>query len=127
MPQERRALKRCIEEAIESSEDSDVETEVEVSTDEATNTELTCEGLDKLEKEIESLKNEVATLKQQLSSVKFSLHNISNNDAKISFYTGFPNFAALEACYKFLGPAVNNLIYWNGKITCSGVKGSGRS
>lgn len=131
MPRERRVLKRCIGKAIESSEDSevdsDVQTDNEVSTDQATNTELTCEDLDILLKESESLKKEVATLQQQLRSARFSLYNISSDDAKISFYTGFPSYAALEVCYKFLGPAVNNLIYWNGKSTNSGVKGSGRS
>ena len=112
---------------LDSEVDSDVQTDIEVSTDQATNTELTCEDLDILLKESESLKKEVATLQKQLRSARFSLYNISSDDVKISFYTGFPSYAALEVCYKFLGPAVNNLIYWNGKSTNSGVKGSGRS
>ena len=32
-------------------------------------------------------------------------------DFKISFYTGFPSYATLTACYEFLGPAVNFLVY----------------
>ena len=131
MPQERRVLKRCIGKAIELSEDSEVDSNVQTddedSTDQATNTELTCEDLDILLNENESLKKQVATLQQQLSSARFSLHNISSDDAKMNFYTGFPSYAALEVCYKFLCSAVNNLIYWNGKGTNSGVKGSGRS
>jgi len=34
----------------------------------------------------------------------------------VAFYAGFPSHAALMVCFKFLGPAVNELIYWNSKI-----------
>jgi len=34
----------------------------------------------------------------------------------VAFYTGFPSRAALMACFKFLGPADNELMYWNSKI-----------
>ena len=63
------------------------------------------------------LNKEVAILKEQVCLIKFSLYNITSDNSKIYFHTG----------YKFLWPAVNNLIYWNGKSTSSGVKGSGHS
>jgi len=54
-------------------------------------------------------------MKEQLSqlkhALKFSLVNIADNDKKVSFYTGFPTYTILMACFKFLGPAVNQLIY----------------
>ena len=31
---------------------------------------------------------------------------------KYHFYTGFPNYAALKISYDYLGPAIDNLIYW---------------
>ena len=33
------------------------------------------------------------------------------DDGKLAFYTGFQTFGALEAFYKYLGPAVNDLFY----------------
>lgn len=69
-------------------------------------------------------------MNKEVATLKFSqdlLQNTLNDDAKITFYTGFPSFAVLKACYKFLGLAVNNLIHWNGKNTSLGVKGSGHS
>ena len=39
--------------------------------------------------------------------------HISDNDAKVRFYTGFSTFSALLVCLNFLGPAVNRLKYWS--------------
>lgn len=47
---------------------------------------------------------------------------------KVTYYTGYPSLQSLNACYRFLGPAVDNLIYWNGgKSEIKGeFKGRGR-
>ena len=66
-----------------------------------------------MEEEISKLKQEVFNLKQEYTLSKFTLSNFTD---KISFYTGFPSYESLMACYKFLGPTVNNLKYWNSKV-----------
>ena len=104
-PQERQILQRY---TVESTLGSDVETEDSLEDtlvkDVSTNTGITYKDL---VADLESLKKEVHKL----------MENIASGDGKISFYTGFPNLTTLEACYKFLGPAVNELIYWNRKDT----------
>jgi len=60
---------------------------------------------------VQSVKNEVSILKLKCQEKKFSLSNIKDDDFKILFYTGFPSYATLMACYEFLGPAVHSLIY----------------
>jgi hypothetical protein len=47
---------------------------------------------------------EAATEKQ-----RFRTSSISDDNAKVRFYTGFSTFSALLACFKFLGPAVDHL------------------
>ena len=39
------------------------------------------------------------------------LSHIKENDKKVCFYTGFPSYKALEACFLFLGSSVNRLCY----------------
>ena len=41
----------------------------------------------------------------------FRLSSICNDDSKMAFYTGFPDYKTFMACFNFLGPAVINLIY----------------
>ena len=74
------------------------------------------------------LQNEIAELKQKLVSSTFRLSNIMQNDQKILFYTGFPNYYTLKACYDCLGPAVNSLHYWGSmQSTTEGKSSRGRS
>ncbi len=62
--------------------------------------------------ELTKLMDEVAKLKHQKERQKFRLANISHDDSKICFYTGFPSYKlALKACYSFLGPAITSLSY----------------
>ncbi|XP_003386507.1 PREDICTED: uncharacterized protein LOC100637207 [Amphimedon queenslandica] len=58
-------------------------------------------------------KNEIEKLKFKLESCKFCLSYVVARN-KETYYTGFPSLQSLNACYRFLGPAVDNLIYWNG-------------
>ncbi len=72
------------------------------------------------------LQAEVTELKQKLDSSLFRVSNISQDDQKIQFYTGFPNYSTLVACYEFLDPGVESLNYWgSSKHTISERKSSG--
>ena len=61
------------------------------------------------------LSKTISSLEEQLHASKFCLENISKDDDKVLFYTGFPNYTALKVCYNYLGPAVDNLTYWGSK------------
>ena len=43
----------------------------------------------------------------------FRIENIADDDKLVRFYTGFISYALLLLFYEFLGPAVNNLTYWD--------------
>lgn len=93
----------------------------------ATTTELTGDQLEDLNLQVTRLNQCVTSLQQKIISLKFSLENVGHNDRTIAFYTGFPSFETLKACFDFLGPSVHNLIYWNAKRTSSNSKGRGRN
>lgn len=61
--------------------------------------------------ELAKVTEELTQLKHQIERQKFRLANISHHDSKICFYTGFPSYLSLKACYDFLGPATNSLSY----------------
>ena len=48
-------------------------------------------------------------LEQNLEMSRFRLASIASDDQKVTFYTGFPSYKALMACFKFLGPGVHSL------------------
>ena len=66
-----------------------------------------------MEEQIEAMKQKITELERENESLKFTLDNIAYTDKKVAFYIGFPSHADLMLCFKFLGPAVNELIYWN--------------
>ncbi len=88
-----------------SSEVSTVSNDVEVQTDDI---EENCA-------KIQELKEEINKLKLSTNESKFSLSSVSSTPSQLSFYTGFSSYEALKACYNFLGPAVNHLIYDSSK------------
>ena len=49
--------------------------------------------------------------KEQLRSQALRLSHIMDNDSKVAFYTGFPSYKVLDACYTFLVPSVDELCY----------------
>ena len=64
---------------------------------------------------IEFLEGKNKQLQSQLQSHKpkvFRLETISHDDGLVQFYTGFISFELLLAFFHFLGPAVDNLHYW---------------
>ena len=81
-----------------------------------------------MEEQIEAMKQKITELEKENKSLKFNLDNIAYTDKKVSFYTRFLSCTAQMSCFKFLDPAVNELIYWNSKVddTASEVKKKGR-
>ena len=47
----------------------------------------------------------------QCMELQFRVANVKGDDAQIQFCTSFPSYAAMEAFYNYLGPAVDNIIY----------------
>lgn len=97
----------------ESGESNSEEEGIVCVSDRACGTDLTAKHIEGMEAEISKLKQEICDLRQETALSKFTLSNVGH---KISFYTGFPDLASLMACYKFLGPSVHNLKYWNSKV-----------
>ena len=79
--------------------------------------ELTCS---KLERRVQELEREVGELKAS-QKVALRLEDIAGDDAKVAFYTGFPSYAHLKACFDFLGPAAMNLQYRD-SVTTNDIK-----
>ena len=76
-------------------------------------TNLTVAYTESVERELALVKEE---LKQTKQNVHFRLQHISNDDAKIRFYTGFSIISASRACYDYLGPSVNHLKYCSSSL-----------
>ena len=64
-----------------------------------------------------TLKQQLTVLEQNLEVSRFRLASIASDDQKVTFYTGFPSYKALMACFKFLGPGVHSLVYWGNSRT----------
>ena len=80
------------------------------------NLHLTLSGLwasDVSREVIESLRNTVEKLKGDIAGSNFCIENIAAKD--LSFYTGFPSYESMMACYNYLGPGVDDLMYWGSK------------
>ena len=61
---------------------------------------------------IEQLKETVKMLEANLSETKFCIENISKDDQDFNFLHRIYQYNSFKACYDFLGPAVNDLKYW---------------
>ena len=87
--------------------------------------DVTCNGTVNaaLVAKIEALEEQKKSLTAQVASKKntpFRIEEISHDDSLVHFYTGFHTFMLLFAFYKFLGPSVNCLQYWETRsIQCS--------
>ena len=70
----------------------------------------------RLEDEAHTLRLENKDLLQtmdDLSGNLFGIFRFKDSDSDINFYTGFPNYQTLHACYNFLNPGQNgeNIVY----------------
>ena len=61
------------------------------------------------------LSQSISNLEEQLYASKFCLESILKDNDKVLFYNGFPKYTTLKVCYNYLGPAVDNLTYWESK------------
>ena len=52
---------------------------------------------------------EVKAYEQKLEEQKFRISNMVEDNGKVAFYTGFQCFGALQAFYRYLGPAYRYL------------------
>ena len=77
-------------------------------------TDLVGTEIEHLTTRVKELEETVVHLKKQLS-LKFSISMFAHDDCKVAFYTGFSTYHDFMACFHYLGPAVNNLIYWSSK------------
>ena len=92
----------------DAGDDIDIDDEVEETEESlSTQTDLAMEEMESLV----SVRERVTVLENRLEKAQFRLSNLINDDSKVTFYTGFPSFATLNAFYIFLGPAVDNLKY----------------
>ncbi len=78
--------------------------------------------VEQLQKEITELKSKLEGVtvqmekkELQIKSECLRLSHIKDDKKLVSFYTSFQTYEILEACYTFLGPAVDELSY-NGKV-----------
>ena len=72
----------------------------------------------KLEQQVNSLELENKQLLKNVDELlesQFGIARFKESDSDINFYTGFPNFQTLLACYNFLNPGENgsNIVYVN--------------
>ena len=98
------------------------------TTDASTLTNLVGEDVEVLVKECELLRGDLADCETKLEAAEFQVSSVMYDDKKIHFYTGFPSYKLFKACYDFLGPAVDNLTYWDlgksAESVAGGEKGS---
>ena len=97
-------------------------------TDASTLTTLVGEDVEAFVKECELLRRDLADCEAKLKAAEFRISSVMHDDKKIQFYTGFPSYKLFKACYDFLGPAVDNLTYWDlgksAESVAGGKKGS---
>lgn len=125
-PKERYSTSHC-ESVSDFEADTSIHTPPSTLLDASMNTVLTGIDIQSLKAEVVHLKHEVDCLKSKVTSSKFCLSNVASRNM-VSYYTGFPSIETLNACYEYLGPAVDNLTYWNGGKSKSedDTKGKGR-
>ena len=70
-------------------------------------------GIDFLESENAFSQKEKIEI--QSSQNFFNIEQIHNNDELVRFYTGFLTYSLLLSFHQFVGPAVDNLNYWESK------------
>ena len=70
-----------------------------------TQTELTLDGLNSMEKEMQSLRKDLLEIRAAVRPT--SQEAFKGDDKRVTFYTGLPNFAVLMHLFSFLAPFMN--------------------
>lgn len=86
----------------------------------STLTAVVGEDIEALVKECEMLRRDLAVCETKLKTTEFRVSSIISDDKKVQFYTGFASYKLFKACYDFLGPAVENLTYWDSSKDADG-------
>ena len=80
---------------------------------------------DNLMAEIQSLNNKVIKLESRLADMKkslFSIEKLKEDNSAVKFYTGYPNFSSLLACFEYFEPKLNQMHYWHGNSSGNSQK-----
>ena len=89
-----------------SDEVEELTRDISVSTEPDWNTEIS-----ELKKKLNLIEEEKMVYKKAFGTPEqycFRLRSICNDDSKVAFYTGFPDYTTFMACFNFLGPAIIN-------------------
>ena len=66
--------------------------------------------------ENESLKTEITNTKYALENFKFDIEHHKDRDDDIAFYTGFPDYAAMQLCYNLVEKSAGNISYEHERV-----------
>lgn len=61
---------------------------------------------------LEDLQGKISSLQDTLNRTAFSIDRFKDDPSLMKFYTGFPDYDTFKIFFHYLGPAVNNLVYW---------------
>ena len=56
-------------------------------------------------------KKKISALKIEVHKREFCIKRFQNDNESISFYTGFPNYETLMACFEFVANKAQNMSY----------------
>ena len=69
------------------------------------------------------LRRDLAECETKLKAAKLRISSVIFDDKKIQFSTGFTSYKMFKVCYDFLGPAVDNLTYWDSGKSAESIAG----
>lgn len=61
--------------------------------------------------ELKYSKKKISALKIEVHKREFCIKRFQNDNESISFYTGFPNYETLMACFEFVANKAQNMSY----------------
>ena len=70
-----------------------------------------CEEQKEMEEQIKILQEKISALKIEVHKREFCIKRFQNDNESISFYTGFPNYETLMACFEFVANKAQNMSY----------------
>ena len=70
-----------------------------------------CKEQKEMEEQIKILQEKISALKIEVHKREFCIKRFQNDNESISFYTGFPNYETLMACFEFVANKAQNMSY----------------